>query len=1813
MLYLAPFASNSSLVILHNCLQICEYSDSKQAIKYLLEHCSSLVRIDYSTEKTHTEEFSSRDIKRAAQFFDEAAKVRIAADNQRKQQQLQYKCPGLFANIIRIISDVEKDKALADALKILPYIKSQTTTKNTEITIATNYNKSEDDEYTLPLLVAPAAVAVVTAGTVDEINYVSELIEFIHYVNGTGSLRGTLVLLKLLFTILEHPDIQITFRKFLSTEYSFEKPLVNVGFENIENKDLNSKDENNSKRSSTVTPGLLKDIERSNLIGKNDIINIIELMNEQDRLLNFDCYPRILLESGSPEKLRALEVQGSVTGYIGGVFVKPNTGHSYFEVTLKGCNVGALGLRVGWGLCGVSTLQTNTATVPNTKKTTNTNETIKSSKNLNISNAGASKRRNSYENENISCDLPGDSERSWTFDGSCGGHLYHNAKKLMEIRNEETLKSKTVPDDTSVKISINDDKIISVMKSAADSENDNIASVNNVLIEETKGRLLEENNQSRITSSDLSPTGPPPPSFSPSPSPSLSLSPTAVIATVDVNEKSNIVSSSISASSSSPSPFPLSPLLPSLPSIAATDEYDTMNATLTSLDKVIADLDFSDVFNTIKSTDSIPTTDSIITATNATIATAVNATINAAVNASIDAAVAAATNASTASNVIGNYDSNGRLKGTEEKATENVHNSADTESTDMKTENNRIETEPLSQTIEKFSLKSTKSPEALSTEFPELADFLEIADLPGFVDYVKSLVAGDVDPNSTLSSSKGPETVNPFGGCNSGISSESGPESGSQRDKHSLDYAKIFIKMLKVGISINTISTTDTRNSIFEFLSQKNVSDEDVSNFIIMHKYLDEQTKSDRKEEVKEVETKKITLEEINNKIVPKAIMKKNVNLQMAQESSFNSGGTFIGSMINDNNDDDNNNDDDDSDNFQPFPPYPKNENELLSSSSISISNNHIDSEVVWCTDTVLGCLLNTHSGVISFYINGNRVGTQNISMGVLTENVRPVFSCTSLSGLEFNIGQTNFLYEPILTVSCEKLNPIVSLANLFETYSIPSEENGKVEKEVLTEREEVKELNEERKDDEEESHKGEEKETEIVTSMEIVRCDDLSKSDTNDKPDKIDQGVEVEVEVEVDVIKNERLPLSTTGQNILHPLLFSSKSPFFRLGSPSSSSSSSTSSTSSSTISSTTSPFLTDINIMSSNKNNIDNDMKIDYRRKKNLENFDLISKFNQLNDIECMVTSNSNHSSNNNNGANNNDDNNNNIKNDHNNDQNIKNLRGYNNIILIKKPEISVPLNDRKGLTIESSIRILPNDFYSNSSKSVKSDILSNLRVVTSFGLNIEKKIVECLICINEERGISFIIRSNTSSTDMNNDCTYKSSSNIIFPFIWNNLTVIIHNNNNNDISKNKLSERNKNIQIFLNELQVGNFSCEILNNLLGSPGCELGDVALGGPLTVVEKKDNYHNDDFKSLTYQKIESGNVIGNKDDEGREKGTEKEIEMEAEEEKFDNGNREEKEDFEINPKNRNENLNQTRNENEKENEEQDDLNDVKYLPTSTSTSSASTEYRIKTDPGSVDSCFIGDICEFRFWSTPRSTDLISNSIGRSKISGTETDLLICLAFQEGCGLEILDLAVRNGSVRSKDSIRVIQISEKFSFEEHSLSDCPGSLWGFQMTDKTFLAAMNIKSMNCDLISVKLNNSGLPPGSKRSVERNVLQSKSEKEFTSGCTSSISLVLNSIFIKLMTSAENYLQADSGDLKVWCYSINFVLVSFVMLCYGLFYSVLSCCILLYFVSFHFFSYFIFFISFRLFCFILFYFILICFTLFYLLSFLSLRFILF
>ena len=352
-----------------------------------------------------------------------------------------------------------------------------------------------------------------------------------------------------------------------------------------------------------------------------------------------------------------------------------------------------------------------------------------------------------------------------------------------------------------------------------------------------------------------------------------------------------------------------------------------------------------------------------------------------------------------------------------------------------------------------------------------------------------------------------------------------------------------------------------------------------------------------------------------------------------------------------------------------------------------------------------------------------------------------------------------------------------------------------------------------------------------------------------------------------------------------------------------------------------------------------------------------------------------------------------------------------------------------------------------------------------------------------------------------------TYSTVSNTVLPLVWVNVSIVISNpshSNNRDQGTTKC-----NISIFVNKYCAASFFCPYLNSLLESSSCEVGKIALGGYLSSIQKRrqsklsKNIYSDTFVSL----------LESEDDE------EKDVS------KDNDANREEKDEKDAKE--------------EKEGEEGDSIDltgAVPYTPP---------VYRIKL--GSRTSNWIGDICEFRFWVVPRSAETIFNSLGRSRVLGVEADLVVCLAFQEGVGSTLHDSTVLE-CVRSRDSIVVLHDTEEHSSDSSATSNSKTlgnslgknvlsseSLWGFQVSHKTFAAKRNLRSIEEHSSACSKVKTQSLTKLKKSEDFG-----SEIPFFSGSgndalSSFVFILLEGIGEMFLRISENYLDADSGDPKV------------------------------------------------------------------------------
>ena len=1415
------------------------------------------------------------------------------------EKQATCHCPELFSDLLQFITDKESNESLASSIAKLPYVQSK--------------------------VVAAGAIEEL-AKNVDDVDHLSQLKGFIKHINTAGNLRGRLVLMKFLLSILElNPEVKATYEKMLIGDGS--EGSLSVG-------------------SSRFLDSTLQELRKSNLIGKKDISKILDIINEKDRLQIFDCYPRLILKSGNPSKLRALEVRGAVTGFIGGVFVRPNTGHSYFEVTLKGCSLETLGVRIGWGLSGVE-----------------------------ISNNVDSQRERNAKNEVH--DLPGDYGDSWTFDGSSGGHYFHNAKAIKELRmNEVKLQAVNLEQRM---------KEHAQKPSLQASLGQNPTSV--VLQTEAKGLEL-----SALT-----------PQFVKNPLNMISSTRKISDATVDVIQNADRGDSTASTTTSTSA---VSQLLVGVPPPAA--DYCAISAALASMDKQIADIDFSALLNVVR--------------------------LNTGVTVPVQAGLT---------------------------GSEGVSDGA---------------SDPLNDT----------------------PDF-------DFVDYTKSLTTTD-----TFDLLVDSQSNSPSGRANSSslFQSNTGnvlPAEGSLElegiEGPVLDYAKVFIKMLKVGIDINTISTTSTRSAIHALLTHENISDEAINDFIFEQKARD---LCGANEAANALITNSIptALEtdagsrSMTTVKVEDDVLKSKASEERSRESALASGGIALTGSSEENMDD--------CAQYQPFPPFPSMPD---TDPSIALSSAS-SSKAVWCAGTVIGSLLNTHTGVISFFVNGKRIGSEvSVSMGTYSTHAFPVFSCTSTSGLDFNIGQVPFTFEPAISISAAKNQPMVCLASLFDTYptattastptststpcSSSSKQSGKNDSKGI---EESVALN--------------------ITSADIKKLE-LNESTHGNKEKEKEKEKDIEVEVEVE--KEEECSTCS-------PVLSALRSPFFRLGS--------------------FQPSLT-----SESKFGVDSydegPVNADVGETLNIDDDRILS--DMVDSVDHGIPS----------------------------IQNKENNRVEStNIILIND---DLPNFVYQGVSVETSVRLLPNAFYDNSAESVNSNLFSTStstststsgirgseevvnksfeRVICSFILKADGRTPECSLTVQKDYSVQFSIKdfpsiaaTNGEKKNENEDkiklknevkneigneikdadkvskCfTYSTVGNTILPLVWVNISIVISNashSNNRDQNNAKC-----NISIFVNKSCAASFFCPYLNSLLESSSCEVGKIALGGYLSSIEKKTQHeiskpcNSDIFINLLDNDNEDNKNV---DDHGNdEDGDKDEVECLS---KDNHVNREEKDEKDAKE--------------EKEGEREVDVEvggEKESIDLTVTSPYTAPVYRIKSSSKVTN--WIGDICEFRFWVVPRSAETTYNSLGRSRVLGIEADLVVCLAFQEGVGLDLHDSTVLE-CVRPRDSIIVLHDTEKRSSASNSNSLgkyvlSTDTLWGFQVSHKTFAARRNLRSIE------EHSSKCLKLTSESITERNKIENLgSEIPSSSGkdaLSSFVFIVLEAIGDMFLRISENYLDADSEDPKV------------------------------------------------------------------------------
>lgn len=1409
------------------------------------------------------------------------------------EKQATCHCPELFSDLLQFITDKESNESLASSIAKLPYVQSK--------------------------VVAVGAIEEL-AKNVDDVDHLSQLKGFIKHINTAGNLRGRLVLMKFLLSILElNPEVKATYERMLIEDGS--EGSLSVG-------------------SSRFLDSTLQELRKSNLIGRKDISKILDIINEKDRLQIFDCYPRLILKSGNPSKLRALEVRGAVTGFIGGLFVRPNTGHSYFEVTLKGCSLEILGVRIGWGLSGVEVCD----------------------------NADSQRERNA---KNEVHDLPGDYGDSWTFDGSSGGHYFHNAKAIKELRmNEVKLQAvdleqrmKEHAQKPSLQASLGQNPPSVVLQTEAKGLEPSVPTP------QTVGNSLNMISDTRIISD----------------------------ATDDVIQNADKGDSTASTTTLTTTSA-VSQLLVGVPPPAA--DYCAISAALASMDKQIADIDFSALLNVVR--------------------------LNTGVTVPVQAG----------------------LTGSE------------------------------------------GVPDGISDPLNDTPDF-------DFVDYTKSLTTTD-----TFDLLVDSQSNSPSGRANSSslFQSNTGnvPAEGSLEldgiEGPVLDYAKVFIKMLKVGIDINTISTTSTRSAIHALLTHENISDEAIKDFIFEQKARDlcganEAANALITNSIPTALETDASSRSITTVKVEDDVLKSKASEERSRESALASGGIALTGSSEENMDD--------CAQYQPFPPFPSMPDTDPSIALSSASSN----KAVWCAGTVIGSLLNTHTGVISFFVNGKRIGSEvSVSMGTYSTHAFPVFSCTSTSGLDFNIGQVPFAFEPAISISAAKNQPMVCLASLFDTY--PTATTASTPTSTSTPC----------PSSSKQSGKNDSKGIEESVALDITSADfkklELNESTHGNKEKEKENDIEVEVEKEEEC-------------STCSPVLSALRSPFFRLGS--------------------FQPSLT-----SASKFGVDSydegPVNADIGETLNTDDDRILS--DMVDSVDHGILS----------------------------IQNKANNRVEStNIILIND---DLPNFVYQGVSVETSVRLLPNAFYDNSAESVNSDLSSTStsdirgseevvnksfeRVICSFILKADGRTPECSLTVQKDYSVQFsikdyspvVVATISEKKDENEDkiklknevknvigneikddgkdlkCfTYSTVSNTVLPLVWVNISIVISNashSNNRDQNNAKC-----NISIFVNKSCAASFFCPYLNSLLESSSCEVGKIALGGYLSSIEKKTQHklskpcNSDVFVNLLDNDNED-NKSGNGDDDDGDKDKDELKRLSRD----NDTNREEKDEKDAKE--------------EKEGEREVDVEvggEKESIDLTVTSPYIAPVYRIKSISKVTN--WIGDICEFRFWVVPRSAETTYNSLGRSRVLGIEADLVVCLAFQEGVGLDLHDSTVLE-CVRPRDSIIVLHDTEEHSSSSASNSNSLGknvissdSLWGFQVNHKTFAARRNLRSIE------EHSSKCLKLTSESITERNKIENLgSEIPSSSGknaLSSFVFIVLEAIGDMFLRISENYLDADSEDPKV------------------------------------------------------------------------------
>ena len=923
---------------------------------------------------------------------------------------------------------------------------------------------------------------------------------------------------------------------------------------------------------------------------------------------------------------------------------------------------------------------------------------------------------------------------------------------------------------------------------------------------------------------------------------------------------------------------------------------------------------------------------------------------------------------------------------------------------------------------------------------------------PDFVDYVKSLAAAADSFDLLLDShSDSPVTplVNPF----------SSSENILQRDYAQLESSNEITDEVSAGPIAET-PTTPSRETPQALLSRGDLTNETIDTLVSEMKGLEVLAQTEMKTEG-ETGTEKGTVSGRSSNggdtttvkaipLVPESPAEQAQSSQQShREAAHTAGGVSLSETAQDVSEDNSQ--------CQPFPPLPLSAEGESSQPLASTTCG----DVVWGSGTIVGCLLNTHTGAMSFSVNGRRVGSDvPISMGKFNALVRPVFSCTASAGLEFNIGQAPFSYQPALTARVAKNRSMVSLASLFDTYP-----------------KHVRNLSQQRRKP---SVRSSVQDTVTEDNAVGLPTETETLSDTSD--------VDVDVDAE-DSAEGELEDDSGGVEAVCKSVMQSTRSPFLRLGLPHN-------------------PKTLPVGLSSTDPSPL----------------FDSLEAFSLSEEVACYASSEDAMSA----------------------DAETKDAPAF----LTDIPPMSMILIDDessnfvfRGISLDTSVRLLPGAFsHRNTSKSVSASAVGvrgdgdsseskrkrlGRRVICSFGLKSDGITTQCSIAALEDLSVVFIIKErgakgkNASQTEdgegESTELVYSTPPNSILPLAWTNISIVINSSSASKSKSRDADTAKRNISIYINKSPVSSFFCPFLNTLLESTSCDVSRIAIGGYLSSIEKASR------TDMTYSSLFSGEVREKREDVEEKNGGD-----EREEKEDPDGDAEDKEDAGEKQEESMENADAMKDQlGTKTKERGDSLNG--------GPSSRRPVYRMTSQ--SRCSNWIGDICEFRFWVVPRSAEATYNSLGRSKICGIETDLVVCLAFQEGVGDQLYDSTLLDGCVRPKGSIIMLT--------EGSSGNVPQPLWGNQTTDKTAAAELNLKTSK-----------EFPVGGREAVGDTCAETKSETDIRTGAGEesvvplrSASLqassapkflslgdaLLESLRKRLLTASENYLAADSGDVKV------------------------------------------------------------------------------